>query len=96
MVRVRSTRSFAAEVDETRTLQSMVSGAGSRDEFMAGMWKAIRAGSVPAMRLYWEMTKGERAASPAREEPEDALAFCDELAARRATGESRCSETERP
>lgn len=69
---------------------------GSRDEFMAGMWKAIRAGSVPAMRLYWEMTKGERAASPAREEPEDALAFCDELAARRAPGESRCSEPSDP
>lgn len=68
---------FAAAVDEAR--ESAATAAMDVDEFMEHLNSAVRAGSVQAMKLWWDIERGrggDEAAVPKR-------SFIDELARRR-------------
>jgi hypothetical protein len=58
---------------------------GERTDLSLLVWKAVCAGSVPAMRLYFEMLNEEDGGAT---EPADPLAFVDELAARKGRPEA--------
>ena len=53
-------------------------GPMGMDEFRVVVSRAVRRGVIPAMRLYWQMLRADRAAGQSRQA--DALAFADELA----------------
>ena len=68
---------FAREIDNARAFE-LPSGPMTRDELRLIVWRAVQKGSVPAMRLYWQILEAER--HPAKRDP---LSGVDELAARR-------------
>lgn len=74
--------SFTAAVDEIRRSRSFVSSDPmSEDELLGYVSRAARAGSVPAMRLCWEMLRGGRDEG---QENDPLAQLDDELAVRRA------------
>lgn len=71
---------FAADVDELRDAREVSGEPMSEDELRATISRACRAGSVQAMRVYWEILQADKQ----RKRPHNSLAQLDELGARRA------------
>ena len=69
---------FARSIEAARTLAKTPTGPMSEEELNQAVWRAVRKGSVPAMRLAWELLKAAERPSKA-----DPLSVIDQLAARR-------------
>jgi len=75
---------FLAEVEGARDGAGDVGEMGE-GEFREAVARAVREGSVPAMKLMWEMLRADQADPDAKnEKPVDPLAEFDQLAQRRS------------
>lgn len=69
---------FAQEADEVRENRPALD-TGSEEDLRAACWQAVVNGSIPAMRLYWEMICADQDPETP-ETPEDFFAQVEQFA----------------